>query len=354
MFTKGDEYIMEEQHDSDRMSTRVHRMDEPLDQGNNKKRQKLLCDEDEPANTSGEIRATTGNDDEMADLEQEAESGESLEEDEDAGKDDKRSESEGDDETDNQQQKVNDDNDSHISEEDDEDDADDDENSFRFIQEHLPEWQEEVLDFGVARRLNEMLISTPGDLTRIRAVIQQHSPAILNPLYFLNYEKRRQMDHDADDSYMSLTGEEYVNGWPVHISLESSAPMPVILYLLQLFPQPAHLERRRSSLHWACRGVRNRMNMIAFFHQRAPDSISQRDSQGKLPLHHFLWDCYGESSHDIFEFLIAKYPRAIRTRDSFGRYPLHYACDNDDITLEMVKVLVADFPMALRVPDESG
>jgi Ankyrin repeat len=346
--TKPDEYrAMEQQDDaSDMMNSRVHHRDDDeqlLDQGNNKKRHKLLVSIAEPPE-NGAMQENDENDEQ---------SGEESQEENKDTRDEESSENEDNDESMNQQQVgrgAEDDDDSQFSEGDEDGD---DENSFSFIQEHLPEWHEDVLSFGVARRLNEMLISSPGDLTRIRAVMQQHSPAILDPLYFLNYEKQRQLDDDATDRYI-LTGAEYVNGWPVHISLESSAPMPVILYLLQLFPQQAHLEKRRPSLHWACRGVRNRMDMIAFFYARAPETVSQRDSQGKLPLHHFLWDCYGESSLDIFEFLIAKYPRAIRTRDCFGRYPLHYACDNDDMTLEMVKFLVADFPKALTVPDKSG
>jgi hypothetical protein len=243
-----------------------------------------------------------------------------------------------------------DDDDSQFNEEDG--DGDDDETSFSFVQGNIPEWQEDVLDFGVASRLNEMLISSSGDLARIRAIIQQHSPAILNPLYHLNYQKMGQLEHDTANNILS--SEEFVNGWPVHIALEGSAPMQVVQYLLQLFPQQAHVEKRRPSLHWACRGVHNRMDIFEFFYERAPESVCQRDSQGKLPLHHFLWDCYGDRSFDVFKFLISKYPRAIRTRDCFGRYPLHYACDNDDMTLDMVTILVADFPRALTVPDKSG
>lgn len=72
---------------------------------------------------------------------------------------------------------------------------------------------------------------------------------------------------------------------------------------------------------------------------------------GMMPLH---WACIGKASHEVIQFLWQKYPAGARDKDSYGRLPMHHACEKGVSSADVVKVLLAANPSSINCPDSHG
>ena len=103
---------------------------------------------------------------------------------------------------------------------------------------------------------------------------------------------------------------------PLHRCLRSKPPVPLVLALLDAFP----------------------------------DSAGCREKYGALPLH---VACQAGASLDVVLELLTRYPPAAFERDSFGLLPLHLACA-EGAEVRTTEALLCAYPGAAKVKDGSG
>lgn len=86
-----------------------------------------------------------------------------------------------------------------------------------------------------------------------------------------------------------------------------------------------------------------------------PDATLHQDADGCLPLHEVA---ASSGSEDVLRAILDTSPEAARVVDSkYSELPLHCACraaDNGQPKLDMVLLLLEDYPEGALVPDADG
>ena len=89
------------------------------------------------------------------------------------------------------------------------------------------------------------------------------------------------------------------------------------------------------------------------------DGVKLKDHGNRwVPLHFCCSSvsCVSASSNNYaaFNLLVGAYREGAKVRDALGRMPLHIACENGDVSKNVIEILLVAYPDSCRVRDKSG
>jgi ankyrin repeat protein len=146
---------------------------------------------------------------------------------------------------------------------------------------------------------------------------------------------------------------------PLHIACRFGAPLSVIQYLVEQYPESVRINKGEESklrpLHWACWG-RASMDVIRYLVALEPEAVRAPSRRHLLPLHYACLQFFPlPPCMETVEFLVSQYPEAISTACGDGNLPLHYACSNGgEMSRDLIEFLVKRYPQASRVQNHQG
>eukprot|EP00985_Skeletonema_marinoi_P018452 scaffold10306_cov75-Skeletonema_marinoi.AAC.13 len=129
------------------------------------------------------------------------------------------------------------------------------------------------------------------------------------------------------------------------------------------------------SLHYAC--LTNTLATVEYFYKLHPDAINHESTTGGYPIHYAIMGLAHRSLKDyslcfimlvfwsivvpaleIIKVIYDAYPESISQEDSEGNMPLHYHCMNpkqdEDAALAILKLLIEKCPEAVRHASSKG
>ncbi len=118
---------------------------------------------------------------------------------------------------------------------------------------------------------------------------------------------------------------------PLHLALQqqSHVPLPVIEYIVQLFPDAVRLCDPSDSmlaLHWAA-WSRQDEAVINYLADQYREAATARDRYGRLPMH--IAAEYGVCGSEVINVLLHANPYSLTERDVSGRTPLDIVLQSD-------------------------
>jgi ankyrin repeat protein len=141
---------------------------------------------------------------------------------------------------------------------------------------------------------------------------------------------------------------------PLHRLLVNSESSPdIALMMMEKYPdaiksgfhgdRPIHLECKRQC----------RWSIISKLVELYPESLTQVDPQGCLPLHNILASYSSRLDDKQLLMLIEKYPAALHHQSSHGDLPLHYECKLRHRS-SIISRCIALYPESVNVRNRSG
>ena len=85
--------------------------------------------------------------------------------------------------------------------------------------------------------------------------------------------------------------------------------------------------------------------------EQYPEAVIEKDSFGRLPLHHACQ--YAPKGAEVISFFIERHPWACQARDDLGDTPLHLVCRFGP-TMEVIELLFQKHPEAVQEKNNDG
>ena len=146
--------------------------------------------------------------------------------------------------------------------------------------------------------------------------------------------------------------EESVYELPLHIAIRKGCSVDIIRSLVKAYPDGLKVEKKycgKLALHIAV-SYGLPLDTIKILVKACPESVSSKDGDGQLPLHHIAYNDHVE----VLKFLLEAYPEGVKVEDrKAGRLPLHCAIESG-CSLQIVEILVAAYPAGLSLQDNYG
>lgn len=144
---------------------------------------------------------------------------------------------------------------------------------------------------------------------------------------------------------------------PIHYAFKKGASLPVIKVLHEAYIENIETSYNNNSSYYNYLiTTTNNSDKVApkevirFLHERYPQGIETRTSEGNLLIH---TACYNNTSLDIIQYLLYHYPKGIFARNYYGRLPIHCACSaKPNITI--IRYLCKMHPRGIDIADNYG
>jgi len=129
--------------------------------------------------------------------------------------------------------------------------------------------------------------------------------------------------------------------WACGAYLSNTAPLKVIQWLLEVYPEGVHCACDRDTLpiHYACSSNNPSLEVVKFLIDQYPDGLKTKDEHGRLPLHHAVFQA---SFLDIVQLLIESYPDSVKEKDKYSNLALHEACGSG-ASREVIELLMDSY-----------
>ena len=129
----------------------------------------------------------------------------------------------------------------------------------------------------------------------------------------------------------------------------------IIRCLLECFPAAVNEADGRDGrlpLHYACR-CNATLRLIELLIDANPDSVRHEDNYGFSPLH---WLCANKDTEitEIIKCILKHFPAAVNVADDWERLPLTYACENSNVSLSTIQLLIDAAPESIHCEDCNG
>mmetsp|Transcript_7695 Transcript_7695/g.10992 ORF Transcript_7695/g.10992 Transcript_7695/m.10992 type:complete len:406 (-) Transcript_7695:379-1596(-) len=180
---------------------------------------------------------------------------------------------------------------------------------------------------------------------------------------FANNENETQMIGDTLHTLLDTPDEEEIewdavvarlanNPEEASVYCHGNEPSPLQLALAREVKPPTHVIQAfldayedsvfhtdssgRNVLHDAVNHQTECATTVQLLLRNNPDSVSQTDDRGMIPLHQSIRD------EKAAKMLLSSYPRGVCIREKRGKLPLHYAVDGDNVSPGVVRLFVEE------------
>lgn len=155
------------------------------------------------------------------------------------------------------------------------------------------------------------------------------------------HRRRRLPIHLAFDSSPPEVARAVINGWPD--SAKERTKYWSRGYVRDL---PIHCACRRQCTDQQTAAAAARQ-VIQLAVEVWPESIMERDAQGRLPLHCALLWSTPQTPTAVIKYLASRCPQALKEKDDRGYLPFHYVVERS--SMETVQYFVKKFPTSVTV-----
>jgi ankyrin repeat protein len=153
-----------------------------------------------------------------------------------------------------------------------------------------------------------------------------------------------------DTECSKITDER--GGFLLHTACECAAPIEVIKYVLELYPDAARVpsEDGQLPIHYACARRTACTDVVALLLNEFPDAVRCASRNKMLPLHVALNK--GAAVEIVFQ-LLDTFPESAGIKAQNDELAIHIAC-RTNMSLEIIKRLVELHPQGIHAKDSEG